>query len=312
MNLLEAMKSEVLKLKLTDKLKIAQYIYIRTGELFEYDPLWIFSTPDEREALKYKRIDINNVNDFDITCYSWSRMYVELLQAFGIVARVKYVDDNFYGRQTLTLEPSTTHAFVEIVLNGRIYISDLTASFKDLIAIKLGLDTFYNSQLSKKFGEEKYQFSKVSEDIDRYRKSIKQALQIIKNKLDIKKAKQNNEEYIYKIYELIGSIIELSGMQSGFVIGTKSIDFLLKYFIGENYKISNKYFFDKEKSTYIKVYEISINGNPRYFSYSKIPSGLYELQEVTREQVNIYSQMYKTRLSKPNKKKSQEGFEKVK
>ena len=37
-----------------------------------------------------------------------------------------------------------------------------------------------------------------------------------------------------------------------------------------------------------------------------------ELQEVTREQVNIYSQIYKTRLSKPNKNKSQEGFEKVK
>lgn len=312
MNLLETMKNEISKLQLSDKLKIAQYIYIRTGELFEYDPLWIFSTPDERESLKFKQINIKNVTDFNITCFSWARMYVELLQSFGIVARVKYVDDNFYGRQTLTLENSTKHAFVEIILNGTIYISDLTASFKDLVAIKLGLDTYYNSQLSRKFDEKEYKFSKVSEDINGYRKSIKQALQIIRNKLDIKRDKQNNEEYIYKIYELIGSIIELSGMQSGFVIGTKSIDFLLKYFIGEDYKICNKYFFDKEKSTYIKVYETSIKGTSHYFSYSKMPSGTYGLQEVTREQVNTYSQVYKSRLPNPNKNKSQEQFGKVK
>lgn len=40
MNLLEKLRQEIAALRLSDLLVIARYIYVRTGELFEYDPFY--------------------------------------------------------------------------------------------------------------------------------------------------------------------------------------------------------------------------------------------------------------------------------
>ena len=240
---------------------------------------------------------INCFSDFDITCFSWAKMYVELLHSFGIVSRVRYVEDNFFGRKTSSIEPSTSHAYVEIIMNGRVYISDLTASYKDMVAIKLGLDTYYNSQLSKRLDEKDYHFSRVSENVDRYRKSIKESLRTLKEKLQDMKEDLNSEEFILKVYKLIGYIMQISEFNANYVVGAKSINFLLGYFIGEDYKALNRYFIDKDKSVFIKVYKVYTKGIVHYFAYSKSSNGIYEFQEITREQIELYSRKYPSTLT---------------
>lgn len=297
MDLLETLRQEITKLGLTDKLKIAQYIYKRTGDLFEYDPLWIFSSTDEREPLRNKRIDIRNVVDVNVTCFSWAILYNELLHAFNIVSRVKYVEEEITSGDTTTKKP--VHAYVEVFLNGRVYKADLTASYTDMIGIKYGLDTYYNCQISKKACEENYDFSYVGEDIYQKDTNVEQLLEKLKKELEIVKRKcKSKEEYSYHVYQKVGEFINTLKVNTGYVIGSKYVQALLRLFLGEEYLMQNTYFYNKEKSVYIAVHQVTVGRTTHYFAYHKTPDGTYEMQEVTPEAVELYYDMYSYKLSK--------------
>lgn len=292
MNLLEILKQEITDLGLKDKLKIAQYVYRRTGELFEYDPLWIFSSQEEKKPLKNKKIDIRNVTDFDITCFSWAVLYNELLHEFNIVSKVKYVkeEDN-------DLEP--THAYVEVYLDGRVYKADLTASYTDMIGIKYGLDTYYNCQIFKKPHEEKYSFAYVGEDIYQKDKGVERQLEVLKAELEeLKKTCRTKDEFSYFVYQKIGDFINTVKASTGYVIGVKYVQALLRLFLGNEHLMQNIYFYNKEKSIYIAIHQITVGSTTHYFAYRKMQEGNYEMHEVTPETVELYYNLYSYKLSK--------------
>lgn len=57
------------------------YIYIRTCEIFSYDPY--FAVTDNVEKWKkayYKKMSISNIQYFEITCFTWCRIYKKLLK----------------------------------------------------------------------------------------------------------------------------------------------------------------------------------------------------------------------------------------
>ena len=101
MDLARDLEEEIKNLNLTDELSIARYIYIRTGELFDYSMAYLatdYSNPIEvkrSDEIKYQKIDIHHVLDFNLVCTSWAYLYVDLLTYFGIKAEV--IDSNYHG-----------------------------------------------------------------------------------------------------------------------------------------------------------------------------------------------------------------------
>lgn len=80
MNLLELLKKELENYgKNWSTLEKAQYLYVRTGELFQYDDRWLFATNNKlKDEILNKKIDIDNILENKIVCKAWSILYKEL------------------------------------------------------------------------------------------------------------------------------------------------------------------------------------------------------------------------------------------
>lgn len=133
MDLLALLNSELEKLNITSDKEIMDYFYKRTGEIFEFDPKIVFGTEEERHILNEIRVDIRNVTDFQINCFSWSYLFCDLLHAKNIKAEVKFIKN---------------HAYVEVTLNDSVYVCDLMARFEDLVRIKFNFEPKYKILLS--------------------------------------------------------------------------------------------------------------------------------------------------------------------
>lgn len=282
MNLLEILKKEISDRQIKDKLDIARYIYVRTGEIFNYDASWVFSSNEEKEILKNKNIDIENVTDFDIVCFSWARIYKELLHKFNIPAKVIYIDKT---------EKKDGHAYVNVFIDGKTYIADLTASNIDISNIKFGMDTCFNCQVYFKPQEDTYfYYNEV------YPRTIRTDDILVQIKKELKRKQKeknlNKDEYVYLVYESICTVMNFKRENVGFVCGIQFIRNMLKVLIGERYIPSNVHYFDKEKSIYIEVYSIMINGYKHYFAYEMSEKGFYELNEVSEEYIEELFNQY--------------------
>lgn len=286
MNLLELLKEEISNCQITDKLDIARYIYVRCGQIFNYDTSWVFSSDEEKDILKDKKIDIENVTDFDIVCFSWARMYKELLHKFNIPSKVIYIDKT---------EKKDGHAYVIIFIDGKRYIADLTASNIDISNIKFGMDTRFNCQIYFKPQDDKYYYDNEIKD-NVYPRIIRtdDILMQIKKELEKNKKEKNlnKDEYVYLVYNSICTIMNIKRENVGFVSGTQFIRNMLKVFIGKRYIPFNVHYFDKEKNIYIEIYSIMINGCRHYFAYKMSAEGFYELNEVLKEYIEELSNQY--------------------
>lgn len=171
MDLLAMMQKEITELQLTDKVAIKDHIYHRTGEIFKYDPLWTFAS-DEREKLRQKRINIRDVTDFYLTCYSWAHAFKDLLLAFLIPARVEVKDD---------------HAYVESFINGETYFSDLMLNLEDIKRIKFGMNPVHNFKLTNNKTNQVNNEKNEYKDENSFNAEV--LLQQFKPKLDILKSK---------------------------------------------------------------------------------------------------------------------------
>ncbi len=131
MDLLEQLKLEITKNGImNDKFAIARYIYIRTGQLFDYYALYTIFPSVIKDDFNKEEKDIRCIRDFNIVCYSWARLYIDLLEEFGIEARI--VENN-------------EHAKVKFSSGEYEITADLTKGFNDIFRIKFGFDTWnYN------------------------------------------------------------------------------------------------------------------------------------------------------------------------
>lgn len=275
MNLLAVLKEEVQQLQLTDKVKIKDYLYYRTGMLFNYDPLWAFVDESGREELRNKRFDIENITDFNATCYSWSYMFVDLLLAFCIPARVIKTQD---------------HALVESYINGETYISDLMIKYQDIKRIKFGMETCYNFQKT----HNRLIADECNAESNNVNYETKEVLNQIKTKLDFLRVKSDLEEYVYLVFKTIETFMNSNFSKSniGYVEGLKFIYDLLQTFISEDYRPSNVHFFHNDKKIFIEVYAIARKEDICYFVYKQNEDNLYELKEISKEEVEFYVSNY--------------------
>lgn len=272
MNLVKSLKIEIDYLKIDNQYEIARYIYIRLGELFNYDPLYIFGNGYEKEFIKNKRINVYNVDDYDLTCMSWSYMYVELLKVFGIKAEVIKND---------------IHAAVVLVIDNKKFLADLTNANEDITNIKFGLP-IKNFQQINSDKEDIFNFDKIDEKVYLKDEKKEKLLENLKQKLEFMKQNQVLENYDYLIFKLIEKIINETN-NIGFVSGVTFINRILDEL---DCKIVKHHYLNKELKEFLEVYCLIKNLKKYYFIYQKSNDGMYELYEQKEEDVKVLSKKY--------------------
>ncbi len=282
MNLLKLLKEEIKDKNISDKLQIAQYIYVRIGQLFQYDPLWLFGTNYDRIRIKNKIIDIENINDFNLVCFSWARMYKELLENFSINCKIVQL---------------MNHDNVQVFINKRRYLADLTASYEDITRIKFNMNTYFNCQISECFGSNVKEFKTVDDTVYERKIKLEEKLKIIKEKLKQLwiSTEENDNDYVSTVFNLTCSLVNNSG-DVGFVSGITFINYILKYFISDEYKPKVMHLWDNDNS-YAKVYYFS---EDKYFIYRKDKNGLFKFDSCNKEQLKMLRKIYMEKDIEPS------------
>lgn len=72
---------------LTTDLEKAYYIYIKLGEIFEFNTTYFNTTPFHSFLIRHKSYNVSNITEREIICHNWCDIYIELLKQVGIKAR---------------------------------------------------------------------------------------------------------------------------------------------------------------------------------------------------------------------------------
>ncbi len=288
MNFLKQLKKEVHTLNLTDKLEIAYFIYRRTGEFFDYDPLYVYGTRKEKQQIIKKKVNIRNIKKREILCYSWAHMYAKLLNAFGITAMVTNIMEEHY--------------YVIFWINNVKFSADLAFGYgTDIYAIKFGLPLHKFNSSSRKINEEILQKEQTTY---RNKTSIAEVLNLIKEELTNKKIidkdtqEERNlteEEYIYESMKAIETIINFPRPNIRFMSGTEFIYIIMNSFLNTSSTAYSTQFFNTQKEIYIEVYSIIIGDKIHYFAYQEMKNGYYEFHEVARKYIEELLMNYSTK-----------------
>lgn len=291
MNLLALARQDVEKYSLKSKLEIAYYLYIKTGQIFKYNPAFKFMDEKECEKAKQERINILNVENFDIICFSWAHAYIDLLKCFGIEAKIG---------------GNNQHAFVEMVIDGEAYQADLTKNGGEIALIKMGLRPLHFNQvvngeiidssigkvakMSQSFCEKGILSKELLMEINQKERALHYINTIFNQKA--KNSKEANEEYTFCVYREIAKIMNNPEFKLGYVSGRTMIYFLLEKYIGVHYKPNFTHFYNKDKTSFIEIYTVVREGIPYYFAYQENLNGMYELQEVPALYVECLTNTY--------------------
>lgn len=277
MNLLEKLRKEINLLEIKDPLTIARYIYIRTGDLFNYDPTFIFASNIEKERIKHLHVDIENVEDFDLICYSWALMYADLLHAFNIRAEVI---------------KNERHAAVVLEIDGKKFLADLTSENQDITRIKFGMQIKNFHQIALKDGEEEFSFAEMDKKI--YSKLIKleDVFAFMQNDIQFIKGKLTPEQYNYFTFKMLETIMNFERKNVGFVSGVTFINELLTHVFYDCKLSHDEYFFDIKEKIFIKLFVFSLGNKLAYFTYEQYPDGKSIFHQVTYKKVQKYYSKY--------------------
>jgi len=271
MNLLELMKQEIINLGLKDKLEIAYYLYIRTGEIFEYDISFVYKEKNEQEKYKTYIPDDEHITDKNKVCFTWARSYINLLNSFGIKA--KYKD-------------TKRHAYVEILIDNYTIKADLMIMGADIMLTKVGLrprnfKCLQNKALIKKVENSLLNKGIISLDMEKNINNSSRILSAFKNCLKNKMGKNYKEEYVYGVFRKVEELINSLDNVLGEVSGTKFISYLLDIFLWDEDKPLDTLFYNQESGIYIKLYLLKRkDGNPYYYAYQKMNDGHYKFVSV--------------------------------
>lgn len=252
---------------------IARYIYIRIGELFQYDTYLEYANEENRKKIRNKMINIRNVTDFSFVCDQFAVIYTELLSHFGINAKI--VD-------------TKEHVYVIYTLEEKVYLADLTSGNEDITRIKFGLRPILNRQIFPTAPKDDKTFDEIDKEISCNKLTTEEALNILKQEL-IKKQiseKWDLEEYTYQVYKVVENIINFERPSIGFISGVTYIYFLLKFFI-KNYEIYNTHILNEENGFEIEVFSVKRKNSICYFSFQEEKKGFFKLHEVSENELNL-------------------------
>lgn len=271
MNLLNLLKLEIEeKGILNDKFAIARYIYIRTGELFDYQPLYGIFPTKIQEDFNYERKDITDIRDWWIICYSWSRLYVDLLTAFNINAKV--------------IEKGG-HAKALVMIDGYDIVADLTTNFTDFYFVKFGFPT-------KNYTCEKEGFEEEVGNVD---KKIGYSLDMPTDEV-LKMFKKEITNDSFSLDEMVENAFlackyYLDFHQIASISATRFILYFVNYVTNNIFKeqFLNTFVFDFRSNTRIDIFSI----NDCCYIYGMF-DGVYKFRKASLNEIKELDQEYES------------------
>ena len=133
-----------------DDFTIIRYIYLYVCNLFTYDVRFHYADHKFKTQIYNKRIDITNVQDYEIACYTYAHVLVDLLSLYGIEAEiVRDVDYEFqhayvivrHKGKVLKLDPTKKHD------TTRVKMQSPTLDFQTLIDDSIFYDQLVDADM---------------------------------------------------------------------------------------------------------------------------------------------------------------------
>lgn len=269
MDLFGILKSEINRLNLTDEYEIAYFVYIRIGQMFDYDATYVFDYDNRGEELEKVRLDIHNVQPKKLICFSWAHLYTDMLNALGIFAK---------------FDETKSHARVLFKANGSWFCADLTKGIRDISNIKYGFSP------TEIFSEDVYMDNyEIDREIGFY-KGISPLECFYLLEKELKRDCLDKEEKIYRIFKFTEYYMNFDRENFGF-ISTKNFVKLVINTIS-NYKYECSDFVDLEKEDYVRIYSVKRQGKIVFFVVKEDDKGFFRIKEspieVIEEIVNNY------------------------
>ncbi len=287
MNLKAKLRNEIDNLNILQdnslkaKLIITRYIYLRLGELFDFDARYYFANLQEKMAMLSNKLDKENITKNTLICTEWSHLYKSLLQDYGIDAHIinKYFSDG------------TRHNFVEIELEDYLIHADFSGINLDYVDMKFGLPT--NDFYILKNEEKQRDLLQEIDELLNYKRDVNtlDILYAIKDKLQ----QQNltEEEYVFKAIKAMETILNFPRPNVNFASGSEYLISLADLFLPRKYYFKFMNYYDLEKNTYIKIAFIIIDQETYYYCYQQI-NGYYKFYAVSLEKVKNIMHNYQT------------------
>lgn len=275
MDLIKTLKEEVNLLNLTDELSILFYLYYRTGEIFDYDPKFELYDKGGKEFLNELEFDAHNINKFELVCTPWAKIFISLLQSFGIKAELKDTTLKHHPQVLITLS------------NNEKVVADLMIFGNDIVKIKLGMKL--NHFILDKTNNDKELLSIQKET--KYFKGIttEEVLEMIK--CELQDNSLTKEEQILKVFDAVALIINYPRKRKWrYCSVSKIIADLIIYF--QNTRVFFANFYNIKMDEYIDVYELLINNKPIYYVLKKDNENNYKFIKTTEEEINNYLNNY--------------------
>ncbi len=276
-----------------DQVTQSYYIYVTLCKMFSYDCHFLFGSETEKKKIYNRKIDISNVDTFEIVCSSWCYIAKKLLKEIGIESEIKY--------------DVLPHVYLIIDLNPYKIKMDPMKDGYDLTRIKIG---------SKSHG-----FNDLNHNMD-FQEKIKKSADMIYKKYDIfadecvnilqqelKRYSQNknfmtgkkfdNEVFIEKI-NIIINLINTTSLVKRFDDTDRYIDYLVIKLLSEWEKSKfHKYpFWNIENGTWDILNPIALE----FFEKSSLCYKMsqqeekYVIQQISYDEMNYYLDNYEGKI----------------
>ena len=126
MNIIEELDLAFKETEMDDFTKI-RYIYLYVCKKFSYDIRFLFALPNLKREIYDKKVDIENVQDFEIVCYSFAKVIRDILEHYGYQCKLIKEDNRSdtphayvivkLGQRVLRLDPVTKHDSSRVKIN---------------------------------------------------------------------------------------------------------------------------------------------------------------------------------------------------
>ncbi len=272
MNLVALMKLEIAEKRITTKKEIKDYLYDRSGQLFTFDPRSAFCEPEERILLNAERINIYNVEKFEVNCFSWAYAFVDLLHTFEIPAKVVIINKEFINDSE---NVKKTHATVEVDIDGEIYILDLFARFEDMIRIKFNFAPQYNTTIKHNQFVPSYNKKR---DLEDFFKEIKEKLVDVSTDFELSN---------YRVMKFLEYFLNKKSVEEGldYITGIQFISKAFLKLVEVKKRPKNTHYVNLSNNFYAEAYSFFYHQKLCTFSFEEVEKGRYELHEVSPEKI---------------------------
>lgn len=260
-----------------------RWIYLYVCEMFSYDTRYIFANQSMKESTYNTTIDIKNVEDFEVICYTLARILVDALAIFGYEAEIVRETNNYlthvyvivkHKGMILKLDPTKRYDVTRVKMNSNTI--DFKTLSNDEHFPELLLDT--DKQIAPDFGglyfssdSDKIIIEKILEEINTY---------AMKNKL-------SEEEVFLKKLEALCSMINSKTNLKRYDDIDFYYSYLLKYFKMNKKEVIQNGITTYENCFYIKPV-VLFNRNDKnmkdiinisYIHYKNLPPMFYLIKK---------------------------------